>query len=177
MSKWFIENCDKKANPKQPVLIEGLPGIGNVGKVAVDFLIDELGAKKIYEIFSYNFPHSVFVREDNLVDLPKIEIYYKQRDGDLPDLLLLAGDVQPVDEESSYTFCEKILDILRTYKGSEIVTLGGIGLPDTPKDPKVFCTGNSAKIVKKYSSKNVNNKLHGVVGPIMGVSGSLVVLI
>ena len=32
----------------KPVFIEGLPGIGNVGKIAVDFLIEELGAKKIY---------------------------------------------------------------------------------------------------------------------------------
>jgi len=32
---------------KDPILIEGLPGIGNVGKVAVDFMIDELGAVKI----------------------------------------------------------------------------------------------------------------------------------
>ena len=28
---------------KKPILIVGLPGIGNVGKIAVDFLIEELG--------------------------------------------------------------------------------------------------------------------------------------
>ena len=62
---------------KNPLFIEGLPGIGNVGKIAVDFLIEELKAKKLYSFFSYKFPHSVFVNEKNLVEMPKIEIYYK----------------------------------------------------------------------------------------------------
>ena len=61
----------------KPILIEGLPGIGNVGKVAADFIIDEIKAKKIFELFSYDMPNSVFVNEKNLVELPVIEIYYK----------------------------------------------------------------------------------------------------
>ena len=31
---------------KNPILIEGLPGVGNVGKIAVDFLIDKFEATK-----------------------------------------------------------------------------------------------------------------------------------
>src|SRR3989338_7160595 len=93
----------KMPHLKSPVFIEGLPGIGNVGKVAVDFLIDELKAKRLYEITSYSFPHSVFVNEDNLVELPIVEVFYRQSPGKR-DLLLLVGDVQPVDEISSYEF-------------------------------------------------------------------------
>ena len=74
---WKITKTVKKMPKlKKPILIEGLPGIGNVGKVAVDFMIDELKAKKIYDIFSYTFPHSVFVNEKNLVSLPQISLYY-----------------------------------------------------------------------------------------------------
>jgi uncharacterized protein (TIGR00162 family) len=156
-----------------PVFIEGLPGIGNVGKVAVDFLIDELRAKKLYEITSYTFPHSVFVNEDNLVELPIVEVFYKRFNGKKPDLLLLGGDVQPIDEISSYEFSEKILDIVQKFDGNEVITLGGIGLNDIPKKPKVYCTGNNKKIVDKYKSSLVNNNLYGVVGPIIGVSGLL----
>lgn len=167
---WKINLIGKKPKLNKPVLIEGLPGIGNVGKIAVDFLIDELKAVKLYEIFSYTFPHSVFVNEHNLVELPSIEIYYKKTKG--RDLLLLAGDVQPIDEVSCYEFSEKILDLLKEYKGSEVVTLGGIGLQNTPKKPKVYCTGNSKDIIEQYKKgNNINDQLHGVVGPIVGVSG------
>jgi len=174
MSTWKIEQIGKKIKLNNPIFIEGLPGIGNVGKVAVDFLIDELKAKKIYEITSYTFPHSVFVNEDNLVELPIIEIFYKKFNDSKHDLILLGGDVQPIDEVSSYEFSDKMLDIIEEFKGKEVITLGGIGLAEVPKKPKVFCTGNSKKIIQKYKDKMVNNKLYGVVGPIVGVSGLLI---
>ena len=169
---WKIAQFGKIPKLNKPVFIEGLPGIGNVGKVAVDFLIDELKAKKLYEITSYTFPHSVFVNEDNLVELPIVEVFYKQLKGKR-DLLLLGGDVQPIDEISSYEFSEKILDIVEKFNGREIITLGGIGLADIPKKPKVYCTGNSKEILDRYKSELVSDKLYGVVGPIIGVTGLL----
>ena len=170
---WKITLLEKKPKLNNPILIEGLPGIGNVGKVAVDFIIEELKAKKLYDVFSYTFPHSVFVNEKNLVELPMIEIFYKK----LPngkDLLLLAGDVQPIDEVSSYEFSDKMLGILGEYAGKEVITLGGIGLQTIPKKPKVYCTGNSQEIINKYKAGvELNDKLYRVVGPIVGVSGLL----
>ena len=168
---WKITQFGKLPKLRNTILIEGLPGIGNVGKVAVDFLIDELKAKKIYEITSYTFPHSVFVNEDNLVELPMVEVFYKQIRK--RDLLLLGGDVQPIDEISSYEFSDKILDLAQKFDTREIITLGGIGLADIPKKPKVYCTANSKKIIDRYKSELVSNKLYGVVGPIVGVSGLL----
>jgi len=171
---WSIKQFGKIPKLNKPVFIEGLPGIGNVGKVAVDFLIDEIKAKKLYEITSYTFPHSVFVNEDNLVELPIVEVFYKQFNGKKPDLLLLGGDVQPIDEVSSYEFSEKILDMVQKFNGSEVITLGGIGLAEIPKKPRVYCTGNNKKIIDRYKSSLVNNNLYGVVGPIVGVSGLLI---
>ena len=170
---WSIRQFGKSPKLSRPIFIEGLPGIGNVGKVAVDFLIDELKAVKLYEITSYTFPHSVFVNEDNLVELPIVEIFYKKFNGKRPDLLLLGGDVQPIDEISSYEFSEKILDLIEKLSSKELITLGGIGLPEIPKKPKVYYTGNTKKVVDKYKSDLANNKLYGVVGPIVGVSGLL----
>src|SRR3989338_5277826 len=98
-----------KPTMKSPVLIEGLPGIGNVGKIAMDFLIDNVNAKKIITIYSKYFPHSVFINEKNLIDIPAITIYHAT--GNKQDLLLLAGDIQPIDEPSCYEFCEVVMDI------------------------------------------------------------------
>ena len=169
---WKIQLFGKKPKLKNTILIEGLPGIGNVGKVAADFIVDELKAVKLYELFSYTFPHSVFVNENNLVELPKIEIYYKKMKK--RDLLFLIGDVRPIDEVSCYEFSEQILNILEEYDGKEVITLGGIGLQSVPKKPKVYCTGNSKEIIKKYTDgTGADKNIHGVVGPIVGVSGLL----
>ncbi len=172
---WKTSQLEKLPKLKNPVLIEGLPGIGNVGKVAVDFIIDELKAKKLFDFFSYTFPHSVFVNEENLIELPSISIYYKKfNNRKKNDLLFLAGDVQPIDEVSSYEFSELILDICKKLRCKEIITLGGIGLQTIPKKPRVYCTGNNKKIIKKYcKDKNLQNQLYGIVGPIVGMTGLL----
>tara|TARA_Y100000310_G_C20687721_1_gene820193 strand:+ start:1633 stop:2424 length:792 start_codon:yes stop_codon:yes gene_type:complete len=173
MSTWKIVNESKLPKLKNPILIEGLPGIGNVGKVAVDFLVDELEAKKIMTMKSKTFPHSVFINEKNLIEMPSIEVYHKKCKKN--DVLLLVGDVQPTDEISCYEFCEEIIKFFKSHKGDEIITLGGIGLQDIPKSPKIYLTGNSKKIIQKYKKDTkLNEKLYGVVGPIVGVSGLLI---
>ena len=170
---WQVKSVGKTPTMKDAVLIEGLPGIGNVGKVAVDFIIEELKAKKIYEFFSYSFPHTVFVNEENLVELPTIEMYYAKNHK--YQLLLLAGDIQPTDEVSSYEFSDVILNIAEKFNAKNIITLGGIGLPAIPEKPRVYCTGNTKAVVRKYKKgTKLNDKLFGVVGPIIGVSGLLV---
>lgn len=175
MAVWKIGQISKKPKLNAPILIEGLPGIGNVGKVAVDFIIEELKAVKLYEITSYAFPHSVFINEKNIAELPSVEIYYKKYNSKKQhDLLLLAGDVQPVDEADSYEFSDNMLDIAEEFGSQHIITLGGIGLPEIPKKPRVYCTGNSKDIIAKYKDSLVINEMYGVVGPIVGVSGLMV---
>ncbi|MBS1267152.1 MAG: hypothetical protein MAG795_01124 [Candidatus Woesearchaeota archaeon] len=169
---WQIKKIGETPKLNNPVLIEGLPGIANVGKIVVDFLLEELDAKKIYEFFSYSMPQTVFVNEDNMIDLPVIEMYYVKHKKQ--DLLLLAGDVQPTSEESCYEFVEEILKLAKKHSVSHLITLGGIGLRSVPKEPKLYCTGNSKKLIKTYTKdSDVENELFGVVGPIVGVSGVL----
>jgi len=197
---WKLEKI-KVSNLKipkiiNPILITGLPGIGNVGKITVDFMIEELNAQPIYTFFSYYMPNSVFVNQDNLVIMPEIKLYlakvgsgkfskltknsdrhknkHKQKNV-YSDLLFLAGDFQPTDEFASYALVDEVLDLFEKYKGKEIITIGGIGLTEIPKKPKIYCTGNSSEIVEKYvEGVNVDKNLYGNVGPIMGVTGILV---
>ena len=60
---WKIKQFGKKPKLKNPTLIEGLPGIGNVGKIAADFIVDELKAKKdSEEIRNIIFPIELFFK-------------------------------------------------------------------------------------------------------------------
>jgi len=155
MNKIWEITQEEKSLPTlhHPVLIEGLPGIGNVGKIAADFLVEELKAKKLYSFFSYQFPHSVFVNEKNLVDLPKITFYYKIIKG--REFIFLTGDVQPVDEYGCYQFCHEVLELFSKFKGKTMVTLGGIGLSKIPEKPKLYVTGSSMKALKNFDEKIV----------------------
>ncbi|PIN80895.1 hypothetical protein COV11_03045 [Candidatus Woesearchaeota archaeon CG10_big_fil_rev_8_21_14_0_10_30_7] len=169
---WTVDYEKKLPKLNKPILIEGLPGIGHVGKVAIDYIIEELKAKKLASFFSHSLPSSVFINEKNLIEMPTIEMYYKKKTGN--DLLLLVGDIQPLSEQSCYSFVEAVLNVFQKFKGSEVITLGGIGLNEVPKASKIYCTGNDEKLIQKYQKNTtLNTKLHGIIGPIVGVSGVL----
>jgi len=162
----------KKIKFWDSIIIEGLPGIGNVGKITLDYLVDSLNAEPFLEIYSNSFPNSVFVNEKNLIDLPRITLYHRKING--KEFIFLGGDVQPVDERASYEFCEEVLKLLIKFNTKKIITLGGIGLPRIPNSPKVYATANSKEAMNFFNSKRVNKQIFGTVGPIIGVTGLIV---
>ncbi len=52
MKETMIYLLERPPQLRDPVFIEGLPGIGLVGKLAADHLIQELGAVKFAELYS-----------------------------------------------------------------------------------------------------------------------------
>jgi uncharacterized protein (TIGR00162 family) len=175
MTNWIIQKkYNKNLKLKDPILIEGLPGIGSVGKIAVDFIIDKVKPILLYKIYSHEFPHSVYLTEENFVELPSVSLhYFKNKQG--RDILLLSGDAQPSEEKASYEFSEKILDLADELKCSEIITLGGIGLVHEVKNSRLFgaVTNKSALETFKKITKNVEFKSSQIVEVIYGASGLL----
>ena len=68
----------KKESFKDAVLFTGLPGIGLVGKICVDYLLKEFKAKKIATVFSDSFPPSVHTK-DSIVNLIQDEAMQLQQ--------------------------------------------------------------------------------------------------
>jgi len=167
---WKLD-LKKNLEFSSPIFIEGLPGIGNVGKIVIDYLIDLTHAKKIGSLFSHSLPNSVFVNQKNMITLPSIDLYSLKVGKQ--DFIFLSGDAQPNEEKASYELSEIILDILEQFKCNKIITLGGIGLNEIPEEPQIFVTGNDKKFIKEFKEVGANPNLFGVVGPIIGVSGLL----
>lgn len=173
MTHWIIKkNFDSKAKFNNPILVEGLPGIGNVGKIAVDFLVDTLKPDLLYKIHSHSFPHSVFLNDKNQVELPSVNIL--NYSSPARDIMFLAGDVQPINERESYAFCEKMLDFVGELGCNEIITLGGIGLPTEVKAPAIFGAVTDAETLKKYKRySGIKFTTSERVDAIVGASGLL----
>ena len=178
MSDWIVKKrFTGKLKLKDPILIEGLPGIGNVGKLAADFMIDALKPIHLYDIYSPLFPNSVFISDGNLVELPQVCMHaYKGKNGQ--DLIILSGDVQPIEEGASYNFCNKILDLVEELGCKEVITLGGIGLHSEVKKPKVYGAATDLKTAKKYKgidrnlifNKSKASTIVGAAGLLLGLS-------
>ncbi len=164
----------KKPKLKNPIFIEGLPGIGNVGKLAVEHLIDSINAIKFAEVYSKDFPPQVFINTDGTVKLVNNEFYYwKAKKIGQKDIILLTGDYQALSSNGQYELADKILDILEEFNVKEIYTLGGYGLGHEIKEPKVLCATtdkNLVKLMKKYGAIFKKNEPGG---GIVGASGLL----
>ncbi|UCH01447.1 MAG: PAC2 family protein, partial [Candidatus Bathyarchaeota archaeon] len=68
----------KDLKPKKSILICGLPGIAYVGKLSVDYLMRELEAELIGEIYSQFFSPYVLIKNDGVVELLKNELYHSK---------------------------------------------------------------------------------------------------
>ena len=85
-----------------PIFIEALPGLGHVGKLAADHMIDELGATKFAEIYSPTFPPQVLVKDEGVIENMFNELYYLRDVGeDNLDLIILVGNTQSLSPEGT----------------------------------------------------------------------------
>jgi uncharacterized protein (TIGR00162 family) len=169
-----VRYIDKKPKLNNPILIEGLPGIGNVGKLAVEHLIDSVKAKKFAELHSKDFPPQVFINQDGTISLVNNEFYFwKGKKRNQRDLILLTGDYQGLSSQGQYELVEKILDIAEEFGVKELYTLGGYGLGHDIKDPKVLCATTEKQLVKIMKKFGAVFKKNEPGGGIVGASGLL----
>jgi uncharacterized protein (TIGR00162 family) len=159
---------------KDPIFIEGLPGVGNVGKLAADHLIQELGAKKYAEIHSRHFPPQVLVQPDGTVRLVSNELYYyKAQNDEQRDLILLIGDYQGLTADGQYILVDAILDEIEKRGVKMLYTLGGYGTGKMLDKPRVLGAATDKELVKDMKKRGVVFRKNEPGGGIVGASGLL----
>ena len=154
-----------------PIFIEALPGLGHVGKLAADHMIDELEATKFAEIHSPTFPPQVLVRDEGIIENMYNELYYLRDVGeDNLDLIILVGNTQALSPEGQYIVCKEILDFVSEYDIDRIFTLGGMATTPQPvENPKVF--GAATNEANAELLKEAGIELRSNDGGIVGASG------
>ena len=161
----------EKVKLKKPILIEGLPGIGNVGRVAAGYLINELKMKKFAELYSPHFLPLVLLQNDSVASMLKCEFYYhKSRKG---DIIILTGDTQSISPEGHYEICTKIIEFVSKMGVKELITLGGFAEGKKIDNPRVIGAVNDKKLLKKYEKLGIDFGKEHPIGTIVGASGLL----
>ncbi|MGD0202386.1 MAG: PAC2 family protein [Candidatus Bathyarchaeia archaeon] len=154
--------------PNNPVLIEGLPGLGLVGKIALRYMIKQLKAKKIAYLYSPHFPYFVLVNKKGNVRLLRGAFYYYQNPKGPNDLILFTGDSQSQTIEGQYEIADRMLDFSEKYKVKTIATIGGYRMEPKEK-PKVFIAATSQEILDKALQAGATLSTSG--SPIVGTAG------
>ena len=157
----------KPIEANNPILIEGLPGLGLVGKIAIRYLIKQLKAQKFAYLYSPHFPYFVLVNKKGNVRLLRGAFYYVKTEGP-NDVLLFTGDSQSQTIEGQYEIADKMLAFAKKHNVKTIATIGGYRM-ETQGKPKVIVAGTNQPILDKALAAGAMVSPTG--SPIVGTAG------
>jgi uncharacterized protein len=155
---------------KNPILVEGFPGLGMVGSIATKYLVKQLKTKKLALLHSPYFPYHVIVNKKGSARLLRGEFYYWKNETGENDLIFLVGDSQPQTIEGQFEVANSILDFAEKKKVKTVVTIGGYR-NEVEETPNVVAVATNPVL---YENALKSKALPSEAGtPIVGTAGLL----
>ncbi len=171
VDKSYFRQMSKPAL-EDPIFVQGLPGFGNVGKIAAHLLIKFCAAKPFMELYSPSFPDCVSVNPKGICHLPRYEFYAAPMEKN--DFLIMTGDTQPSYDDvlAHYAICSEILDVIKQQGCSLIVTIGG--MPITEEKAQVYVAATSPRLAQEFMDKGAviysKGRIVGATGLMLGLA-------
>lgn len=157
---------------ENPVFVEGLPGFGNVGKIAARLIIEFTHAQVFAELYSPSFPDYVVVNKDGVCLPPRYEFHTASLGK--TQFVILTGDAQPSREDvvAHYVLCDAILDFVAQYGCKFIATMAGVTTPKPAGEVYVVATSPelAVKAVEKGGVVYGGGRILGAAGLLLGLA-------
>jgi uncharacterized protein (TIGR00162 family) len=169
MKKTVINEL-KTVELKNPILIEGFPGLGMVGNIASQYLVRQLKAQKLATLYSPHFPYHVIVSKKGGARLLRGQFYYWKNPNGENDLIFLTGDSQPQTIEGQFEVANSILDYAEKKKVKTVITIGGYR-NEVEDHPKVVAVSTNPALFEKALNAKAMPSEAGT--PIVGTAGLL----
>jgi len=136
---------------ENPIFVQGLPGFGNVGRIAAHLLIKFCSAKPFAELYSPSFPDYVSISSKGIAHLPRYEFYSAPLEKN--NLVIMTGETQPSfdDVVAHYHVCAEIVDFVERLGCHFIVTIGGV--PITEDKAQVYVAATSPRLATEFMEK------------------------
>lgn len=163
-----------KIELKNPVLVEGLPGLGMVGRITARYLAKQLKAKKLAKLYSPHFPYYVLVNKKGSVRLLHGEFFFWKNEAGENDFIFFTGDSQAQTIEGQYEVASSILDFAEKNNVKIVVTLGGYR-KEVEKTPRVVAVSTSPSLLNealkaKAVPSSAGNPIVGTAGLLLGLA-------
>jgi len=110
---------NQKVDLKGYIFLEGFPGAGLVGPMALSYIIDKVGMKFVGYIESDDFPPIAAVHDEK--PMPSIRIYINDK---LKIVTVLAEFAIPIEQTNEFT--NALYNFIKENKISRIISVGGM---------------------------------------------------
>ena len=155
----------------EPVLVEGLPGVGHVGKLAAEHLLDEYDGEVVRRVHSEHLPPQVAVSDEGVAELAAVEFHAVPTEG--RDLLVLTGDNQAQSNRGHYRLTEAFLDVAEEFGVETTYALGGVPTGEFIEEYDVLGAATDDALVETLRDAGVEFRDDEPAGGVVGVSGLL----
>ncbi|OYR84136.1 proteasome assembly chaperone family protein, partial [Halorubrum ezzemoulense] len=162
---------DEVATPEldDPVLIEGLPGVGHVGKLAAEHILEEFDGELVRRVYATEFPPQVSVDDEGVAELTCAEFHAVETDG--ADLLVLTGDHQAGSNAGHYRLTSTFLDVAAEFGAERAFALGGVPTGELVEEYTVLGAVSDGDLTADLEDAGVEFRADEPAGGIVGVSG------
>jgi uncharacterized protein len=160
-------DISEKPQLNDPILIEGLPGIGFVANIAALHLIKQLEATKFAQIFSSAFQDFAVAMGDGSARSPINELYYVKRQDGGRDLIIWYGNTQALTTVGQYELVGKILDICVDLGCKFVISIGGFKKDEAQPVPGIYSTATDLETMQQ--ALDLGTKM--MVGHVFGIAG------
>jgi uncharacterized protein len=155
-----VKITTKPISLENPIIVEGFPGIGLVGNIASQHLIDELDMEYIGSMESKYFP-PIAVLFNGIINMP-VRIYESKE----YNIITVISDI-PIHPTISYEVSKVLMDWAQSINVKEIVSIAGIATMTS--DEKVFGAATNDDMLNRIKDHVEIFQ----VGTISGISGSV----
>lgn len=162
-------NIEKEPDLDNSIAVAGLPGIGLIGKMAIEYLIEMYEAEKFAEIKSDKFPGWA-IRENGLVR--DLGVYFYMAEPEELDhaLVLVTADAQASSPPGQFELSKEIAEFLSDRGATTALTMAAYLDSEGEKPPVVGAATNSktAELLDDHGVGLLKD------GRIVGMNGLLV---
>jgi len=159
-------DISEKPRLNDPILIEGLPGIGFVANIAALHLIKNLKAKRFVQIFSSSFQDFAVTVANGRALSPTNELYYVKREGSR-DLIIWYGNTQALTTVGQYELVGKVLDLAQEFGCNFVISIGGFKKEESQPVPGIYSTATDLETMQQ--ALDLGTKV--MVGHVFGIAG------
>jgi uncharacterized protein (TIGR00162 family) len=160
-------DISEKPQLNNPVLIEGLPGIGFVANIAALHLIKELKAKLFVQIVSSSFQDFAVTTDTGGARTPINELYYVKRENGNRDLIIWYGNTQALTTVGQYELAGKVLDIVEELGCRLVISIGGFKKDEAQAVPEIYSTATDLDTMQE--ALDLGTKV--MIGHVFGIAG------
>jgi len=152
----------EKLKLKNPIIIEGFPGIGMIGTIGASYLAEKLDMKLVGYFVSAKFPPIAAIH--NYKPVSPARIYASEKH----NLIVLFSEFV-IPAETVFALSQELLSFAKASKASIIYSLAGVA--SQQPDDKFYGIASTPKVAEQLKSGGIELIREGAT---QGVSGVLI---